>query len=174
MERRFPNRRTGPYVARLQLGKVGDRLELVELTLTSIDQNRIISSRLPGLRLSEFVAEALQDLALDVDPGELLNASDRDQAFHDKRAKAWAEYKLLVVGSATGRRYPAGHLARVADIYTEALRRHEHPTQAVAKVLQISPEAAAKQVARARQARLLPQTTKGKARGRRATRRRDA
>jgi hypothetical protein len=169
VEVRFPDRRAGPYLARLEFGEVGGRLELTELTVTSVTRKRIIDGRrLRTMRLSELVAEALRHLQGDLEPGELLNAADYDEAHHQKRAEAWSDYKQLVIGSATGRRYPARHLERVANIYSEALRRQQHPTQAVAKALGISPTAAAKQVHRARALGLLKQTTQGKAEGRRA------
>lgn len=66
-------------------------------------------------------------------------------------------------------RYSPDHLARVAQVYTDAHRRADHPTQAVARWAGVSQSAAAKQVARARADGFLPKTTKGKAAGIRTT-----
>lgn len=56
-------------------------------------------------------------------------------------------------------------LAEVARIYGAAWRRGDSPTKAVAEAFKISKSAAAKRVARARAAGLLPPTEQGRARG---------
>lgn len=62
--------------------------------------------------------------------------------------------------------YGPEHFATVAEIYTAAWKTGANPTAEVAKVFQTSRSAAAKWVARARAMGLLPQTTKGRAKGR--------
>lgn len=175
---RWPDRRSGPFIARLKLGQVGDRLEVVEVTIGSVRGNRIISGgTLRDARVAELAAHALGNLQLgaadaQVGPGELLNAGDMPADFHRHRADFWAGAKaeaerlapmIEASLSGTGRRYPAGHLQRVADIYSRARQLHQHPTKSVANALSISFSAAAKQVHRAREAHLLPPTTQGKA-----------
>jgi hypothetical protein len=61
---------------------------------------------------------------------------------------------------------PDEALAEVAAIYMAAWRARGNPTKAVAESLSLSRSAAAKRVARARQAGLLPATTKGRPAGR--------
>lgn len=175
---RWPDRRSGPFIARFKLGQVGDRLEVVEVTIGSVRGNRIISGgTLREARVAELAAITLRDLeraaaAAQEDPGELLNAGDLPADFHRLRAKFWAETKskaerlvpmIETSLTGTGRRYPAGHLQHVADIYSRARQLHQHPTKSVADALRISITAAAKQVHRAREAHLLPPTTQGKA-----------
>ena len=59
----------------------------------------------------------------------------------------------------------ADALAEVARVYREAWQVGANPTAAVADVFTLSRSAAAKRVARAREAGLLPPTTRGQARG---------
>lgn len=61
---------------------------------------------------------------------------------------------------------PSDALAEVAAIYMAAWQARENPTQAVAERVGLSRSAAAKRVARARAAGLLPPTSKGRAGGR--------
>lgn len=63
-----------------------------------------------------------------------------------------------------GRR-PRYSAAEVARIYTEAWRKGEPPTKAVAEALGISRSAAAKQVARARALGFIATTERGRAKG---------
>jgi hypothetical protein len=68
-----------------------------------------------------------------------------------------------VVGADGAVLAPAEALAEVASVYRNAWGRGLNPTQAVAEALSLSRSAAAKRVRRARDAGLLPETTRGRA-----------
>jgi hypothetical protein len=61
--------------------------------------------------------------------------------------------------------YDDQHFAEVAQIYLAALTTGFEPTKTVAQRMQVSRSTAAKWVTRARRMRLLPETTRGRARG---------
>ena len=182
VEVRWRDKRNELFVARLSFERIGERLEVVEVAVHSPKWNRIIDGRvLRDLRVAEVAADGLRQLrnaavAAQLDPGLPLNAGDLPADSLRRRAAMYAELKRrgeklepLIGASLTGpgRRYPVGHLERVAEIYTLARQRHDPPTKAVAQTFGISPGAAKKQVYRARSNGLLPATTQGKAEGRR-------
>src|SRR5207245_2076856 len=68
-------------------------------------------------------------------------------------------------GKGRPRQYPDDHLVRVASIYRQAWEAHRPPTKAVAENLHLSHSAAAKWVAKAREAGLLAPTERGRAGG---------
>jgi hypothetical protein len=76
-------------------------------------------------------------------------------AFWRARANHYDDALKKARGKGTGRRYPPGHLERVAAIVREARARHDPASVAVAAVLNISKSAAANQISRARARGLL-------------------
>lgn len=74
-------------------------------------------------------------------------------------AKKWEESRA---GRPGPKKLDAAHFLEVAETYAEAARRTNKPTQAVADRFVISKSAAAKQVARAREMKLLPAAQRGK------------
>jgi len=175
---RWPDSRTGPYLAQLRLEELNGRYEVVELRIgTRRDNRRITGEIVRGLRLSELAAQAASQLAKmdavapQLDPGVPLNAADMPASWHAEREAAWApmveernRQRRLVAEAAGGSgRYAIDHFERVAAIYRRAYALHQPPTKAVATELGITSSAAAKQVSRARDKGLLPPTTPGRA-----------
>lgn len=83
----------------------------------------------------------------------------RERARRLALAKKWEESRA---GRSGPKKLDAHHFLTVAEIYAEAAKRSNKPTQAVADHFVISKSAAAKQVARARGMGLLPKAQKGK------------
>lgn len=84
-------------------------------------------------------------------------------AFQQTRKKWTAPRARKLVGADGHELSTEDALAEVARIYREAWRAGLNPTKAVADALKLSRSAAAKRVRRARDAHLLPDTTRGRA-----------
>lgn len=145
------------WIVRTGWAEVGGRAECVNIAIESVDDMpRPITTSL--LRSVPFAS--------------LIEADALEQAGAGPPAMQAAEGRLFtrgrkVVGPGGSPLPPAEVLAEVAAIYREAWGgqgpARRNPTQAVAEKLAISRSAAAKRVRRARDAGLLPETTRGRA-----------
>lgn len=97
------------------------------------------------------------DHALDFEPDRAEEALAARRAFLSNNVRAALEMPL----ARRRNRITHSHLAEVAQIYKAAVDAGEHPTQAVAKALNVSHSAASKYVGKARQEGLLDKTRRG-------------
>lgn len=167
------------YTVTVEFEHLAGRVECAALKVDSDNAVRypVTGTVLRQLRVEESVLKALAVLRnnamADVISRDvpLLNAADLDPAAVEHIAKgrrAQADHAMIVleatevVGEGHGRRYGPDHLKRVAEVYVEAVERHERPTRAVAQAFALTASAAGNHVARARAAGLLAPTEPGR------------
>ena len=171
----WPDARRGPWVIVVTWAGIEGRLEPVGLEIRGYREGdawpRVLPTRdqdpavlatttLRELPFATIVADLRrQRAAQHTDFIDFLAAQPEYQAEADQ-----ASLRRL---RAAGTRRPTAWLAEVAEVYRQAWQDGRPPTRAVAAHFTISQSAAAKRVARARQAGYLPLTTRGKPRARR-------
>jgi len=162
---------SGPYLVTLDFAEVGGRLECVRFEIgadmdepNSPDPVPVTASALRGIPLGELIDQALFERTKTLRrwAKEAGPAGGRSRRLRDRVASAEAS-----LGRAPGRppEYSEDHFKQVADAYTRAWKIGGHPTESVATQWHVSPSAAAKWVARAREMGFLPPTERGRARG---------
>jgi len=161
----WPDPKNGPWMIVLTWAPMDGRMECVGVEIRSYVEDGmdmdLEGAQLRGAEVTPMSAETWRQV-----PIASVIAADRT------RTVEWLESTKAGGGpgfevkdwAGTGRK-PRHSASRVAEIYTEAWQRGEHPTKAVAEALGISSSAAAKQVSRARALGALPPTMKGRAKG---------
>lgn len=156
--KRWPDPVKGPWFLRLHWQLIAGRAECVGLTIRSSAPSDERESRsLPKIGIP-VTSDVLRGLTMRV------IEEDRRDMGHVTGSPA---YKA--------RRTPPGtseRLVEAANVYKRAWLAGDHPTKAVAEHFVISASAAAKVVARAREADLLPATSRGRALGQKRRQRR--
>jgi hypothetical protein len=178
----WPDPEAGPYLVRVTLDNVDDRLEIVGVEIWGRDADEVgWSNRAPAGELTPVTSTAIR-LPLDHIATEALHSSrvspeddEWNYAGKGEQNDPMAEFyrrtneKLRKLKGArqTGRptQYDESHFAAVAQVYSQALATHQNPTGAVAERFSVSKSAAAKWVARCRAMGLLPPTTRGRSAG---------
>lgn len=143
-ERRWPDPDSGPYLLTLYWLRKNGRPELVGHTLLPVDRAaaeeiRHQTSTVRNLKIAEIAME------------------EREHLKYIPPAPVPPEVRIEGMREATVRR-----LQRAADIYQEVWRAGGTPTKEVSQRMNISPQAAANLVRRAREAGLLPPTSAGR------------
>lgn len=171
----WPDARTGPWLIKVTWADIAGRLEPVGLeirgyrddgqawppVLPARDQGPAIlaTTTLRELPFATIVADLRrQKAAQNVDFIDFLARQPENES-------AAEQARLRRLRAAGTRRH--AEVAEVAEVYRQAWQDGRPPTRAVAEHFTITPSAAAKRVARARQAGYLPLTTRGKPRARR-------
>jgi hypothetical protein len=168
----WPDRRRGPWLIRVLWANVEGRLECAGLEVRSYGEDVggwewppelptrdqappiLTTTILRQLPFASIVADLRREKArVHREVIDMLAAQPEYQAEADQAS-------LRRLRSAGTRRHAA--LAEVAEVYWQAWRHGRPPTRAVAEHFTISHSAAAKRVARARQAGYLLATTRGK------------
>jgi hypothetical protein len=159
--RLWPDERRGPFYLTLGWQVIRGRAECVRVELRSVGTPLrrvtgvpVTAAHIRALRIGQIIDEDRASMA------DILTPADA------------AAYRAPQLREAT-----AARLAKAAAVYRQAHAASRKPTRAVAEHFKISDSAAAKLVARARAARLLPATTPGVAvsrAGRRARPRKDS
>jgi hypothetical protein len=174
----WPDRRRGPWLIEGTWGVVAGRWECVGLSARSV--RRATETWAEHLPLEASTAEGAPltaELWRSVPVGKVVaemrrrqvaeNAANLRAAKRLPHAPAWAldemQNALDMWSSPVLRDGTAPE--RTASVYLAAWREGRNPTRAVAEHFTISDSAAAKRVARARAAGLLPKTKPGKAAG---------
>jgi hypothetical protein len=172
------------YAVHLVLRPVFGRYECVRFVIEALtpERGRVSGPVLDRVPLASLLTGALTDLRsaavaakiTEPQPYDLLAGElQPSEEFIARRDAWWAEAKteatdvVLPTLAATdemntGRRWPADHLERVAEVYRRAYLNRQPPTKAVAEAFGITRELAARHVARARKKRLLEPTTRGR------------
>jgi hypothetical protein len=184
----WPDRESGPWALGFHWAEVKGRAECIGVEIFfGVLPNRSGKGpafwTLPGREPEAIKSSAVREIPLatviDDVRREVVKlyevASERLDSFHERdgepRSKAYAEELRSLAakfeptagesGRGRPRQYGAEHFIEVARVYAEAWRKNRPPTTAVAKHFNVSPSAAAKQVARARDLGLLGETKKG-------------
>ena len=146
---RWPDAELGPWLVTLSWRLIAGRFECVgvELLSTLLEPTPVQTDVWRAVPIGGFIQDARAKHAAWY---ERFDQDDRAV----EQTKRWGR----------GRR-PRHDPAKVARIYTEALRAGQPPTKTVAETLVISRSSAANQVARARALGLLPPTERGRPRG---------
>lgn len=160
----WPDHFEGPNFLKLHWAPVSDggRIECVGIELHTYNPD---SERLRGL----WDGPTEPDPAARTVTTELWRSVRLRQVIEGQRRELakllpepWAEqWAPLPQGLALQR----GDHQAVADVYLRAVAAGEKPRMAVAKAFTLSPSAAAKRIARAREHGLIPATTRGRAEG---------
>lgn len=180
----WPDEQHGPWIVRVDWATVRGRYECVGLTVRSFqdrywtlgDNGAMVSEdwprELPKRHETQEVltASVLRRLAL----GEALNDLRRNSADSARRLLSAADAPdadeidraIAAIGRHQASQWADSSTAirthgEVAAVYTAAWKAGRPPTKAVAEHFTISQSAAAKRVARARDAGLLPRTQRG-------------
>jgi hypothetical protein len=174
----WPDARRGPWLLEGTWGLVAGRWECVGLTARSVRRDEEIwAKHLPLATSTSEGVPMTAELWRSVPVGKVVAEMRRRQVAENaagvRAAKsrtdvpAWAlddlQSALDMWSSPVIREGTAPE--RTASVYLAAWRQGRNPTQAVAEHFTISNSAAAKRVARARAAGLLPRTQPGKAAG---------
>jgi hypothetical protein len=171
--RGWPDLNRGPYVLKLRWRVVRGRMECVGVELRTYsddaedgelrrtwrgpradDAEPVTTDVWRSVALGAVVDGERRAMLKQVEVAELLGASWAAEVRAD-----WTPRPRR------GRQLGRGEHERVAEVYLDALRRHENPTQRVADVYGLTYPAAAKRVQRARAAGHLPATLQGRAGG---------
>lgn len=161
--RGWPSPRTGPHalVFRWAMTLDRNRIECVGLELcTAAYSGLIVAEGLPTIEQGTRVpldAELWRKVPVREEIERERSSLARHMDPDDPRSEPWRRRRPR------GGFLRRGDFQKVADVYTDALRRGEPPRLAVAVKFQLSPSAAAKRIARAREHGLLPPTTRGRA-----------
>jgi hypothetical protein len=162
---RWPDEAAGPWQTEVEYGVVGGRVECVGLRVTSVSGDmRLTSADLRKMPFADLLARARRDYPDDLERllglGPFIKVGDLQRLGlglladkHRGRPPSWGPEQL----------------AELANVYLRASAAS--PTKAVADHFHISRSAAAKLVAKARQAGLLAPTSRGKVSGATTTRR---
>lgn len=151
---------------------IDGRAECVGLELHAIGDARVKSKLLRWFPMS-VVEQARQSQASNAERGARMARSgakvgrltgEEYAAALDEQHKAFVTPQGRRLLGEDGQPLPtADALAEVARIYRDAWAKRRNPTKAVAEALSLSRSAAAKRVRRARDAGLLPETSRGRA-----------
>jgi hypothetical protein len=175
----WPDAQHGPWVIHLMWAPIGDRDECVGLEIRSYREREGDRAWPPGLPTWDqgpaiLTTTTLRELPFASIVADLRRERQAGHADFTAWLAAQPEYQseadqasLRRLRSRGSGRRTAAELAKVAQVYRHAWKTNGRPTQAVAKHFHITPSAAAKRVARARQAGYLPLTTRGKPRAQR-------
>lgn len=142
-QRRWPDDETGPWLLTIYWARRNGRpfaagMQLVPVDADAAEQVTLMTSTLRDLRIAEIIIE------------------DREQLKHEPEPVPAPELQIAGMRDSTVRR-----LRRTAEIYLDAWRAGDPPTQAVARRMNLTQNAAANLVRRAREAGLLPPTSAG-------------
>ncbi len=173
----WPDSETGPWLIGTTWTVAGSRVECVRVELRSYREpsEAWAEGRLPllgddavspvdstvwrSIPIARVIQQARERAQEDVEAWF-------DRALSNPSLPQWMRDDAEAMRAAWRARPERGPLTReaVAQVYRDALSHGEPPTKAVEREFRLSASAAAKQVARARAAGLLPSTTRGKAR----------
>lgn len=166
---RWPDPKTGPYEVFVRMGDLHGRFEVLAVEVRSIgDRLKVTSTLLRNVRLEELATKTaafIQPLLSDpTDIRGVTNAADMGEEWRRRREEALAPERQAFerLRGRVKARAPVT-LEDVAAIYSKANAQHLEPTKTVAEKLGITYAAAAHRVQDAREARLLPKTTRGRA-----------
>lgn len=171
----WPDEKTGPWMLTAGWSAIAGRIECTRFEVRSWrTEDETWAKPLPVSDVSPAIgAEVWRSIPV----GRIIatlrarqKAANITAAFRARRTaqtpeQRWRAEELLRVARWWDAKPAAGGttLEQVADVYRRAWGNNENPTQAVADHFVISPSAAAKRVARARAAGLLPPTSRGRA-----------
>lgn len=168
----WPDRSRGPWLIDLRFAVVDERVECVGIELRSYRHDDEAWLALP--RAGEGNEPVRVAMLREIPLGSLI-ATEKLRAAHtlrshlrhlrrDDLAAETAAWEKGAARTRGGRPPEDLSLEQVAQVYREAAVATNAPTRAVAEAFQLSRSAAAKRVARARAAGLLPPTERGRAR----------
>jgi len=151
------------YLVQVTLLDTGRRFDCVGLDVTPLRRTRPLNATLiHQLPVRELVKEAIslvveRRIAVASTFENMgLSRGPKDADFWDRYLEAQRKRLAEATrGEGPGRRYPPGHLAEVARIYSDATRAGKPTAAAVSEVFGISSSAAANQISRARAQGLL-------------------
>jgi hypothetical protein len=144
------------FLVQITLRDNGRRFDCVGLDITPLQKARPLNATLiHQIPIRELIKEAISFvMARRIAIGASLVLKGPD--FWDRYVQEQRDRLTEATrGEGTGRRYPAGHLAQVADIYREATRAGKPTAASVAEIFGTSPSAAANMISRARSRGLL-------------------
>ncbi len=171
----WPDEQRGPWLINVNWGEVGGRWECVHFEIRSYrtpgeEWAKALPDRREGTGAAVLTATTWRQIPI----GRVIEELRRRRIDENtrwlrsvKRRGAVPEWMVksgeeaLAMWSAPLPKEGAG-LEQVAAVYRAAWREGRPPTQAVARHFQLSSSAAAKRVARARAAGLLPATSQGR------------
>lgn len=142
-QRRWPDDETGPWQLTIYWTRRNGRpfaagMQLLPVDSEATEQVTLMTSTLRDLRIAEIIIE------------------DREQLKREPEPASVPELRITGMRESTVRR-----LRRTAEIYLDAWKGGDPPTQAVARRMNLTQNAAANLVRRAREAGLLPPTSAG-------------
>ncbi len=169
----WPDEQAGPYRVKVGWRLLGERWECIELTVRIAEEGEprpLHTVDLRGLRLPQIVSKAAVVLHEELAARrEQLRASQRPTSRSEFRKMTLERRRADEALRAAEPRKPGrppvsdGELVQVARVYAKAYIEHRPPRQAVAEAFGLSPSAAAKRIARCREAGLMGPAEPGKA-----------
>jgi Family of unknown function (DUF6214) len=166
----WPDARTGPWLVTVTWANIGGREEPAGLEIRGYREEdawpRVLPARDKGPAV--LATTTLREIPFATIVADLRRQrAEQHAGFIDFLAagpeyQAEADQAALRRLRAAGPRPTAAVLAEVAEVYRQAWKDGQPPTRAVAAHFTISQSAAAKRVARARQAGYLPPTSQGR------------